>query len=112
MGRMLSPDDRVTLPWNKQAHDKYSYANNNPLVYRDAEGHFLWFIPLIIGAAIVYLSPVVGVVAGSAITGIGNGVMNGDSFLNILLGTAQSAILGGVSAGLITPGAEKIFGNI
>ena len=35
-----------------QSYNRYMYAMNNPLCYVDRNGEFLWFVPVIIGAAI------------------------------------------------------------
>lgn len=49
MGRMLSPDNYVPDPLHTQGYNRYTYANNNPLVYTDPDGNF---IHIIIGALI------------------------------------------------------------
>lgn len=52
-GRMISPDNYVPIPWNTQGYNRFSYANNNPLVYVDPDGEFFWLlVPIIIGAAL------------------------------------------------------------
>ena len=50
LGRMLSPDNFVQAPGNSQGFNRYSYCFNNPLVYTDPDGEFIWFF--IIGGAI------------------------------------------------------------
>ena len=52
LARFLSPDPFIQSPDNLQNHNRYSYALNNPLIYTDPSGEFVWFIPVIIGAAI------------------------------------------------------------
>ena len=37
--RMVSPDTIVPDPTNPQSYNRYSYANNNPIRYRDPTGH-------------------------------------------------------------------------
>jgi RHS repeat-associated protein len=49
VGRMMSPDKYVPLPWNTQGYNGYAYGNNNPLVYIDKDGD-IWHI--VIGAAV------------------------------------------------------------
>jgi len=49
LGRMLSPDNNVQLPDFSQNLNRYSYALNNPLVYTDPDGEFLF---LLLGAYI------------------------------------------------------------
>lgn len=38
LGRMLSPDNYVQSPFSTQAYNRYSYAQNNPLIYTDPSG--------------------------------------------------------------------------
>jgi RHS repeat-associated protein len=52
LGRFLSPDPYVQVLDFTQSYNRYMYAMNNPLCYVDRNGEFLWFVPVIIGAAI------------------------------------------------------------
>ena len=49
VGRMLAVDNFVQDAYNTQAYNRYSYAFNNPLLYTDPSGEFVW-APIIIGA--------------------------------------------------------------
>jgi hypothetical protein len=51
LGRMLSTDNNVQLPDFTQNFNRYSYALNNPLVYTDPDGEFI-FSALIHGAGV------------------------------------------------------------
>ncbi len=42
LGRFLSPDPFVQLPDFSQNFNRYSYCLNNPLVYVDPDGEFIW----------------------------------------------------------------------
>ena len=42
--RFLSPDPYVQMPDYSQNFNRYSYALNNPLVYTDPSGEFLWAV--------------------------------------------------------------------
>ena len=46
--RFLQPDNFVQDPFNTQNFNRYGYCLNNPLVYVDKNGEFLWWI---VGAA-------------------------------------------------------------
>jgi RHS repeat-associated protein len=48
----LSPDPYIQNPSSTLSHNRYSYCFNNPLKYTDPSGEIVWFVPVIIGAAI------------------------------------------------------------
>jgi RHS repeat-associated protein len=50
VGRFLSPDNFVQIPNFSQNFNRYSYALNNPLVYVDEDGEWLWLVFAIYGA--------------------------------------------------------------
>ncbi|MCK4679304.1 MAG: hypothetical protein KAT48_14315 [Bacteroidales bacterium] len=52
LGRFLSPDPYVQMPDFPQNFNRYSYCLNNPLIYTDPSGEIVWFVPIIVGAAI------------------------------------------------------------
>ncbi len=41
VGKMISPDNYVSVPQSSQGYNRYAYANNNPLVYIDPDGNFV-----------------------------------------------------------------------
>jgi len=53
LGRFISPDRLVPSPGNLQAFNRYTYCLNNPLIYTDPNGE--WIFELIVGiiAAVV-----------------------------------------------------------
>lgn len=50
LGRFLSPDPNVQMPFWPQNFNRYSYAMNNPLYYIDEDGEFFWAF---VGAAAI-----------------------------------------------------------
>ena len=44
IGRFLSPDPYVQEAWNSQNYNRYSYCLNNPLIYKDEDGEWLFFL--------------------------------------------------------------------
>ena len=57
VGRFLSPDENVQMPDFSQNFNRYTYALNNPLVYVDEDGEFIFLAfaaAFVVGAAIDY----------------------------------------------------------
>jgi RHS repeat-associated protein len=101
MGRMISPDNYVSDPLGTQAYNRYSYANNNPLLYSDPDGN-LPVLPIIVGA-------VMG--AYSAGVAVNNGQLNPFKWDNpktfsyvlggAIVGAASGALGAAVSASTV-----------
>ena len=47
LGRFLAMDPFVQMPDYTQAFNRYAYAMNNPLIYTDPSGEFIWIFPTI-----------------------------------------------------------------
>jgi len=51
LGRFISPDRLVPDPGDPQALNRYTYCLNNPLIYTDPSGEFIWLaISIIVGS--------------------------------------------------------------
>ena len=69
-GHFAQPDSIVPDPYQPQSWDRYSYVNNNPVMYNDPSGHCLVLCTALIGAAV-----------GAAIAGTTYALTNqGESF--------------------------------
>ena len=55
LGRFISPDGVVPDPEDPQAHNRYSYALNNPLRYNDPSGHAAPQYHLVVTALAAYM---------------------------------------------------------
>ena len=78
----------------------YIYARNCPLMYTDPDGELLWFVPIIIGAAVAATSYTIS--AAVAPGGLKQNWNAGQFAINTVFG----GIMGGMSAGIgmaITP---------
>ncbi len=134
LGRFLSADTVVSGPGNMQNFNRYSYVNNNPLIYTDPTGHFIFTIgaAMLIGALVggisagiqsnwdfsaVMVGAFVGAVAGAA--GFGAGGMAANSALGATIGgNLAGGIVGGAAAGAtagflgtMASGGGKFFKN-
>jgi RHS repeat-associated protein len=113
IGRFLSCDPYVQAPDFSQNLNRYSYCLNNPLKFTDPEGEFFW-VSIIIGAAMGGILNGIqaekngenfwtGAWKGAFVGAIGGALSNfgGGTFLqNVLWGTRQGAITGGLGAAL------------
>jgi RHS repeat-associated protein len=89
LGRMLSPDNYVPDGAFTQDYNRYSYARNNPLIYTDPDGQFVFGM---------LAGQFIGTVAGMVVGGVSaynvarnNGATHGQS----LLAGFGGAIVGG-----------------
>ncbi|KQT25877.1 hypothetical protein ASG22_04030 [Chryseobacterium sp. Leaf405] len=48
--RFLNADENIQDPYNTQNYNKYGYVFNNPLMFNDPSGEFVWFVPIIVAA--------------------------------------------------------------
>lgn len=89
--RFLNADENIQDPFYTQNYNKYGYVFNNPLMYADPDGEFVFII--------------IGAVAGAYLTGVkANGSWNptkwnwSATWGKIAMGAAVGAFTGGVGA--------------
>lgn len=46
--RFLNADENIQDPYNTQNYNKYGYVMNNPLLYNDPSGEFIWWVPAVV----------------------------------------------------------------
>ncbi len=101
LGRFLAPDPYIQMIDNTQNFNRYSYCLNNPLIYTDPTGEFVWFIPVIIGA-------VIGGTSGYMI-GHANGAKGWDMAGYIAGGALIGGLSGGAAAGISAAGGGAML---
>ncbi|AXT61814.1 hypothetical protein D1816_16110 [Aquimarina sp. AD10] len=107
LGRFLSPDNFIQEPYSTKSFNRYGYVWNNPLMFNDASGEFIFITAIVIGA-----------VAGAYFGGV---QANGGNWNPIKwnwssgstwLGVVGGAIIGGVSGGVgaaVTAGVASVL---
>ena len=98
LGRFLSPDNHIQEPFDPQNYNRYAYALNNPLMYTDWSGEFIFTAAIIVGA-------VVGAYIGGSMA---NGNYNpfkwdwggGSTWTGVLGGAIIGAVSGGVGSSI------------
>ncbi len=108
VGRFLSADSIVPGVVNTQAFNRYSYVNNNPLMFIDRNGH--WSVK---GVTTKIVSAVGGSIAGAA-AGAYVGALAGAQYgpEGVVAGAITGAVVGGVAGGAVgaTMGFNNAFG--
>lgn len=99
-GRMLSPDNNLSMPWNTQGYNRYAYANNNPMVFVDPDGDN----PLLIAAAISAL-----ISAGQYTANV---AFSDGGFKNWSWGQFGNSVVSGAISGGVSYGIGSAFGPV
>jgi RHS repeat-associated protein len=109
LARFLSPDPFVQAPDNLQNHNRYSYALNNPLIYTDPSGEFIFTaLALLIPGAQFLLPIAIGADLG-ALTG---GIRGANSDVGFWGGAWRGAAVGVVAGSLSIIGGGTFAVNL
>ncbi|REC48607.1 RHS repeat-associated core domain-containing protein [Chryseobacterium pennipullorum] len=108
--RFLNADENIQDPYNTQNYNKYGYVLNNPLMFNDPSGEFIWFLGAAWAASHLFLAgvitaAVIGVAVGLAAYSLGVAISGGKWQLG---GALKSMLWGGVS-GAVTFGIGSVF---
>lgn len=98
--RFLNADENIQDPYNTQNYNKYGYVMNNPLLFNDPSGEYIFGIGEAFVAAIV-----IGAMVGTA-SYIINTIITGQKFT--LLGYFKAEFFGALS-GAVTYGIGSVF---
>lgn len=100
VGRFLSPDNYVQAPDNSQSFNRYSYCLNNPLVYTDPDGEFIFTALCMIIPGAQFLLPVaISADIGAVTGGLDAALWGNDIGQGMIYG---AAIGGAFAAGQLT----------
>jgi len=97
VGRFLSPDNFVQAPDFTQSFNRYAYCLNNPLIYTDPSGEFIFTV-----LAAIFAPPLLPLAIAADIGGTMNLAMNANNIDNFGQGLAYYGI--GAAAGAIGAG--------
>ncbi|MDD6209954.1 MAG: hypothetical protein PUB21_05040, partial [Bacteroidales bacterium] len=116
LGRFMGMDPYVQMPDNTQNFNRYSYALNNPLIYTDPSGEFIFSWIPVVGPILDAMcwGAVIGAMTSSFSYAVGatiSGNWSKDSYKKAVgMGIFGGALGGGFSA-LGTIGLLESFGN-
>jgi len=109
LGRFLTPDTFVPNARNPQSFNRYSYANNNPIIFIDPTGHFFKsiskFFKKNVGSIVTVGftlagQPYVGAFLGAAISTATSGGSIKDFAINVGIGVVAGYAGGGISGSI------------
>jgi len=108
--RFLSPDPFVQMPDYTQNFNRYSYALNNPLVYTDPSGEFIFTAACLLIPGAQFLLPIaIGADLGALTGGIRGANTDGVGFWG---GAVRGAAVGAVAGGLSMIGGGTFVANL
>jgi len=104
LARFLSPDPYVQMPETPGGFNRYAYCLNNPLIYTDPSGEFIFTV-----LAAIFAPPLLPLAIAADIGGTTNLLSNANNIDNFSqglayygIGAAAGAISAGVGAGVNT----------
>ncbi|MDC8101886.1 RHS repeat-associated core domain-containing protein [Chryseobacterium rhizosphaerae] len=104
--RFLNADENIQDPYNTQNYNKYGYVMNNPLMYNDPNGEFIFAI--FAALPIFWGTVATGALIGAAI-GAASYMLNAAFSGNWSWGGFLKSISFGAIGGAVTAGIGNIF---
>ena len=105
--RFLNADENIQDPHNTQNYNKYAYVLNNPLMFNDPSGEFIFTVLAAWLGSKILAAAIIGAVVGVASYTIGLAV-TGNLYQWNLGGALKSALWGAVS-GAVSFGLGELF---
>ncbi len=110
LGRFLSPDPYVQSPDRTKNFNRYAYALNNPLIYTDPSGEFIFTAFLGPVGAIIDAACWGGVIGGAGYTA--SVAFSDGGFNNWNSGDFWKSVGVGAISGAVTGGGAQMFGPV
>jgi len=98
--RFLNADENIQDPYNTQNYNKYGYVMNNPLLFNDPSGEYIFGVESALLAAVI-----IGAIVGAA-SYVVSAIITGQKFS--LVGLFQATVFGAIS-GAVTFGIGELF---
>ncbi|WP_394674029.1 RHS repeat-associated core domain-containing protein [uncultured Chryseobacterium sp.] len=106
--RFLNADENIQDPYNTQNYNKYGYVLNNPLMFNDPSGEFIFFIPIVYWIAVNAAAIGAGALIGAAIS-IAMYTVQAAINNNFTLGSFLKAVVTGAVTGAVSGGIGQVF---
>ena len=102
LNRWIQPDSIIPeATQGVMAWDRYSYVNNNPLIFTDPDGHFAFLVPILAGSVI-----------GGAISTAMYAITAHVTGQEVTLAGVAGAFVGGAVAGAVSVIATPLAGTL
>ncbi len=117
--RFLNADEHIQDPHNTQNYNKYGYVMNNPLMYNDPSGEFLFLVPVFAWiaahAAAIGTAALIGAAIGAGMYAVQAAITRNWSWggfaKSIFMGALTGAVSGGLGQVFSTAGFWATVGN-